>query len=47
MAQIGNAENSKINGERGKHVRKKMKKYTSKLRRISNKGIIKDRLNHL
>jgi len=43
MAQIGNAENSKLNGEWCKHVRKrlKMKRRTSKIRRMVGKKIIK------
>lgn len=42
MTRIGNAENSKLNGEWGKHVRKrlKMKRQTSKIRRQRSKALI-------
>ncbi len=47
MAQIGNAENSKLNGEWAKHVRKrnKMKRFTSKKRRAIAKKIILNNSN--
>lgn len=41
MKQIGNAQNSKLNGEWAKHVRRKWKKQTSKIRRNHDKKIIK------
>ena len=43
MAQVGNAANSKLNGEWGKHVR--WKRQTSKLRRLYDKKIIKTLLS--
>lgn len=48
MAQVGNAENSKLNGEWGKHVRKrlKMKRQTSKIRRMIGKKIIKETIQN-
>jgi hypothetical protein len=45
MAQVGNAANCKLNGEWGKHVRGKWKKLTSKLRRILDKKVVRDRLS--
>ena len=46
MAQIGNKQNSLLNGEWSKHVRRKEKKYTSGIRRIIDKLIIRNELNH-
>lgn len=40
MAQIGNAANSKLNGEWCKHARRGLKKYTAKIRRQNDKKII-------
>ena len=42
----GNAENSKINGEWAKHVRKWGKKFTSGIRRMLSKKIIRNELNN-
>lgn len=44
MAQIGNANNCKLNGEWAKHVRGKFKRYTSKVRRAVDKKIIRQTL---
>lgn len=41
MKQVGNAENSKLNGEWAKHVRRGSKKSTSGKRRVNDKKIIK------
>ena len=46
MAQIGNAENSKLNGEWAKHVRGKIKRYTTKVRRSVDKKIIRQTLSN-
>jgi hypothetical protein len=40
MKQVGNAANSKLNGEWAKHVRGSWKKHTSKLRRQQDKKIL-------
>ena len=40
MKHPGNSKNAKLNGEWGKHVRGKMKRFTSKLRRANDKRII-------
>ena len=47
MAQIGNKQNSYLNGEWAKHVRKRsgMKKRTSHQRRNVDKLIIRNLLN--
>jgi len=44
MAQIGNKQNSFLNGEWAKHVRRKEKKHTSGIRRIIDKLIIRNEL---
>jgi len=41
MAQIGNKQNSILNGEWGKHVRWWYKRYTAGRRRDNDKEIIK------
>jgi len=46
MAQIGNAENAKLNSEWGKHVKKRYSRLTSKLRRINDKKIIKENIDN-
>jgi hypothetical protein len=46
MAQIGNANNCKLNGEWAKHVRGKFKRYTSKVRRAVDKKIIRQTLSN-
>ena len=40
MAQIGNKQNAKLNGEWGKHVRGWAKRFTAKCRRNESKRII-------
>lgn len=45
MAQIGNKQNSYLNGEWAKHVRKDWKRITSHIRRMLNKKIIRQDLN--
>lgn len=46
MAQIGNKQNSILNGEWAKHVRGKWKKITSSIRRSKQKQIILNELNN-
>lgn len=41
MKHVGNAANAKLNGEWGKHVRGKYKRFTSKLRRLRDKELVK------
>lgn len=43
MAQIGNKQNSFLNGEWAKHVRRYAKKLTSKKRRSLNKIVLYER----
>ena len=45
MKHIGHKDNSILNGEWAKHVRKWWKKYTAKARRRRDKEIIKKDLN--
>jgi len=42
MAQIGNKQNSKLNGQWAAHVRGWWKRFTSKKRRNSDKKIIRE-----
>lgn len=44
MAQLGNKKNAQLNGEWGKHVRRRdgMKRVTSSRRRIQDKEVIQD-----
>jgi len=44
MAQIGNKQNSYLNSEWGKHVKKYTKKETSKKRRRNGRNLIKEQL---
>jgi hypothetical protein len=46
MSRIGNKQNTLLNGEWAKHVRKWWKKYTSKARRRNDKEIIKKELKN-
>jgi hypothetical protein len=45
MAQVGNKQNSFLNGEWAKHTRRQGKKRTSGIRRILDKLIIRQELN--
>jgi hypothetical protein len=44
--RVGNKQNSFLNGEWGGHVRGKMKKFTSRIRRVFGKREIKERLEN-
>lgn len=44
--RTGNKENSHLNGEWGHHVRKFMKRFTSKRRRNEGKKMINKNLNN-
>ena len=45
MAQIGNKQNSILNGEWAFHVRRKWKRLTSKKRRLASKKEIENKRN--
>lgn len=47
MKQVGNAENSKLNGEWAKHVRRWGKKFTSGKRRMNDKKIIEYKIKQI
>lgn len=47
MAQVGNKQNSFLNGEWAKHVRRAWKKLTSGKRRINDKKIIRDEIKNI
>jgi len=47
MAQIGNKQNSFLNGEWAAHVREWWKRSTSKARRLADKKIIRDELKEM
>lgn len=44
MMRKGNKQNSLLNGEWASHVKKKVKKLTSRLRRLNDQKIIRDEL---
>ena len=44
MMRKGNKQNSLLNGEWASHVKKKMKKFTSRLRRQNDQKIIREEL---
>lgn len=43
--KVGHAQNSKLNGEWGKHVRKFWKKLTSRKRRLRDRQIIREEIS--
>lgn len=44
--KVGNKQNSFLNGEWAKHMRSGGKKFTSKIRRLFDKKLIREELNN-